>query len=119
MYDAEKDPKYVTEVWKALLECVPILPSPSLPLPFPFPCSLPLLLPVPVPLPIHSPVPPIKTLRTNTPRHSMLTTKRVTPVVYTQTYTLDTVVQGLDDLEQRKTWGKAIVRVRDPNQAKL
>lgn len=48
----------------------------------------------------------------------MLASKRVTPVVYSQTYTLDTVAQGLDDLEKRKTWGKAIVRVRDPEQAK-
>lgn len=46
----------------------------------------------------------------------MLSSKRVTPVLYTQTYTLDTIIQGLEDLEKRKTWGKAIVRVRDPAQ---
>ena len=52
----------------------------------------------------------------NRPRdlsHSLLAQRRVLPVIYSQTYTLDTVVQGLDDLEKRKTWGKAIVRVRE------
>ncbi|KAI0319128.1 alcohol dehydrogenase [Amylostereum chailletii] len=43
----------------------------------------------------------------------LLSEKRVSPVIYSQTYTLDSVVQGLEDLEKRKTWGKAIVRVRD------
>ncbi|ETW84421.1 quinone oxidoreductase 12 [Heterobasidion irregulare TC 32-1] len=43
----------------------------------------------------------------------LLAQRRVLPVIYSQTYTLDTVVQGLDDLEKRKTWGKAIVRVRE------
>ncbi|THH18963.1 hypothetical protein EW146_g2113 [Bondarzewia mesenterica] len=51
----------------------------------------------------------------------MLVSKRVSPVIYSQTYTLDTLVQGLNDLEKRKTWGKAIVRVREgtPEKAKL
>lgn len=40
---------------------------------------------------------------------------RVRPVVYDQVYTLDTLIEGLKDLEERKTWGKAIVRVRNEN----
>ncbi|KAI0058587.1 alcohol dehydrogenase [Artomyces pyxidatus] len=43
----------------------------------------------------------------------LLSSGRVIPVVYTETYTLDTLVKGLDDLEKRKTWGKAIVRIRE------
>lgn len=42
----------------------------------------------------------------------MISENRLNPVVYEQTYTLDTLVQGLDDLEKRRTWGKAIARVR-------
>jgi NADPH2:quinone reductase len=36
------------------------------------------------------------------------------PVVYSGKYTLETAVEGLQDLENRKTWGKAVVRVREP-----
>ncbi|KAI0050495.1 NAD-P-binding protein [Auriscalpium vulgare] len=51
---------------------------------------------------------------------ALLSSGRVKPVVYTETYTLDTLVRGLDDLEKRKTWGKAIVRIREPKEkAKL
>lgn len=35
------------------------------------------------------------------------------PVVYSGKYTLETAMKGLQDLEHRKTWGKAIVRVRE------
>jgi NADPH2:quinone reductase len=44
---------------------------------------------------------------------ALLASGRVRPVVYERVYTLETLVQGLDDLEKRRTWGKAIVRVRD------
>jgi NADPH2:quinone reductase len=40
---------------------------------------------------------------------------RVRPVVYNQVYTLENLIQGLKDLEDRKTWGKAIVQVRSEN----
>jgi len=39
---------------------------------------------------------------------------RLKPVVYSGKYTLETLTQGLQDLENRKTWGKAVVRVREP-----
>ena len=39
---------------------------------------------------------------------------RLKPVVYSGKYTLETVGEGLQDLENRKTWGKAVVRVREP-----
>ena len=52
--------------------------------------------------------------------HRMLVKKRVNPVVFSHTYTLESATQGLDDLEQRKTWGKAVTRVREePVTAKL
>jgi len=35
------------------------------------------------------------------------------PVVYNGHYTLGTLNQGLQDLEDRKTWGKVVVRVRE------
>ncbi|KAA1467255.1 alcohol dehydrogenase [Dentipellis sp. KUC8613] len=43
----------------------------------------------------------------------LLSSGRVKPSVYAKTYTLGTVGQALSDLENRKTWGKAVVRVRD------
>ena len=45
---------------------------------------------------------------------------RLKPVVYDGRYTLDTLARGLQDLEDRKTWGKVVVRVREPTgRAKL
>lgn len=45
---------------------------------------------------------------------------RLKPVVYDGRYTLDTLTRGLQDLEDRKTWGKVVVRVREPTgRAKL
>jgi NADPH2:quinone reductase len=39
---------------------------------------------------------------------------RLKPVVYSgRYYTLETLTQALQDLEERKTWGKAVVRVRE------
>jgi NADPH:quinone reductase len=44
----------------------------------------------------------------------LLGSGRLRPVVYDGKYTLETLSQGLQDLENRKTWGKAVVRVREP-----
>ncbi|GBE81072.1 Quinone oxidoreductase-like protein [Sparassis crispa] len=38
---------------------------------------------------------------------------RATPVVYTEVFPLERLSDGLSALEQRKTWGKVVVRVRD------
>ncbi|KAH9917878.1 alcohol dehydrogenase [Epithele typhae] len=38
---------------------------------------------------------------------------RAKPVVYSETYPLERLADGLAALEQRKTWGKVIVHVRD------
>ncbi|KAJ7901865.1 NAD(P)-binding protein [Mycena olivaceomarginata] len=44
----------------------------------------------------------------------LLTSGRVSPpVVYKDVYTLDTLGDGLHALETRKTWGKAVVRVKE------
>jgi len=40
---------------------------------------------------------------------------RLKPAVYNGHYTLGTLSQGLQDLEERKTWGKVVVRVREPS----
>ncbi|KAH9033211.1 alcohol dehydrogenase [Lactarius deliciosus] len=61
--------------------------------------------------------------RKNNPEHvgetwrellELLASGRLKPVVYIGEYTLETLTQGLQDLENRKTWGKAVVRVREP-----
>lgn len=45
--------------------------------------------------------------------------KKLIPSVFDKVYDgLEQVGQGLDDLEKRKTWGKAVVRVRK-EEAKL
>ncbi|KAG7449512.1 alcohol dehydrogenase [Guyanagaster necrorhizus] len=50
----------------------------------------------------------------------LLSSGRVSPVNYTEVYTLETIRDGLAALENRKTWGKAIVRVKDETEkAKL
>lgn len=46
----------------------------------------------------------------------LMNTNRVRPVVFDRVYTLETLVQGLDDLEKRQTWGKAVVRVQDEEE---
>jgi len=43
----------------------------------------------------------------------LLTTGRVKPVVYSETYPLEKIAEGLRAIEERKTWGKAVVRIRD------
>jgi NADPH2:quinone reductase len=37
----------------------------------------------------------------------------VKPVVYSQVYPLEKLSDGLDAIAKRKTWGKAIVRIKD------
>ena len=50
----------------------------------------------------------------------MLASGRVKPVVYSDVYPLERVVEGLQALESRKTWGKVVVRVRHESEpAKL
>lgn len=44
---------------------------------------------------------------------SLLASGRVTPVLYDKFYTLENLVDGLAALENRQTWGKAVVRVRE------
>jgi len=51
----------------------------------------------------------------------LLAAGKVKPVVYTETFPLENLPAGLDALEKRKTWGKAIVHIREEKsiQAKL
>lgn len=53
----------------------------------------------------------------------MFSSGRVQPVTYTEIYKLESLVDGLEALEKRQTWGKAIVRVKEEpkrkQQAKL
>ncbi|KAH8119400.1 alcohol dehydrogenase [Phellopilus nigrolimitatus] len=39
--------------------------------------------------------------------------ERVKPVVYSEVYPLENLVDGLRALEERRTWGKAVIRVRE------
>ncbi len=51
---------------------------------------------------------------------SLISSGRVKPVIYTKVYSLENLADGLQALEQRKTWGKVAVRVRDDKtKAKL
>ncbi|KAF9566754.1 alcohol dehydrogenase [Agrocybe pediades] len=51
---------------------------------------------------------------------SMIGSGRVKPVIFSEVYKLDRIVDGLAAIETRKTWGKAVVRVREEVQgAKL
>ena len=43
----------------------------------------------------------------------MLQPGGVTPVIYPEVYPLERLAEGLVALENRKTWGKVVVRVRD------
>lgn len=53
-------------------------------------------------------------------RRSLISSGRVKPVIYTKVYPLENLADGLQALEQRKTWGKVAVRVRDEKaKAKL
>ncbi|KAG1732221.1 uncharacterized protein EDB91DRAFT_1152222 [Suillus paluster] len=42
---------------------------------------------------------------------------RVKPIIYDKIFSLDEVTVGLDALERRQTWGKAIVRIKDEKQS--
>lgn len=44
---------------------------------------------------------------------ALFTSGRLKPVVYNGHYTLGTLSRALQDLEDRKTWGKVVVRVRE------
>ncbi|KAF8234013.1 alcohol dehydrogenase [Tricholoma matsutake] len=50
---------------------------------------------------------------------ALFSSGRAKPVNYTEVYPLEKLTDGLAALERRETWGKAIVRVRDENTAKL
>lgn len=41
---------------------------------------------------------------------------RIKPIIYDKIFSLDEVAVGLDALERRQTWGKAIVRIKDEKQ---
>lgn len=47
------------------------------------------------------------------PNPSLLQSGKATPVVYPEVYPLERLADGLVALENRRTWGKVIVRVRD------
>ncbi|THH30438.1 hypothetical protein EUX98_g3760 [Antrodiella citrinella] len=47
----------------------------------------------------------------------LLTSGRAKPVIYTDIYPLEQYAAGLKDLEDRKTWGKAVIRVREDDSA--
>lgn len=43
----------------------------------------------------------------------LLGSEKVVPAIYEPVYNgLETVGQGLDDLDKRKVWGRAVVRIR-------
>jgi len=44
---------------------------------------------------------------------SMLESGKVTPIIYPEVYPLERLSEGLAALENRKTWGKVVVRVKD------
>ena len=45
---------------------------------------------------------------------ALLASGKLKPILFRGEYTLGTLAKGLDDLEHRRTWGKAVVRVREP-----
>jgi NADPH2:quinone reductase len=52
--------------------------------------------------------------------YSLIESGKLRPVVYSEIWPLERVADGLVALEKRKTWGKAVVRVReDDATAKL
>ena len=50
--------------------------------------------------------------------YSLFSSGRVKPVLYTEVFPLNKIPEGLGKLEQRKTWGKAVVRVREEDSTK-
>lgn len=52
-------------------------------------------------------------------RHSsLLSSGRVKPVCYAEKYSLENIADGLRAIEERRTWGKAIVRVQEDRDSK-
>ncbi|KAH8107869.1 NAD(P)-binding protein [Cristinia sonorae] len=47
----------------------------------------------------------------------LLGSGRASPVTYTNVYPLERYADGLKELEERKTWGKAVVRIREDDTA--
>ena len=50
---------------------------------------------------------------------SLIESGKLKAVVYSEVWPLERVADGLAALEQRKTWGKAVVQVREDTTAKL
>jgi NADPH:quinone reductase-like Zn-dependent oxidoreductase len=50
---------------------------------------------------------------------SLFAAGRIKPVMYSEIYPLERVADGLSAVEQRRTWGKVIIRVKDEKIAKL
>lgn len=46
--------------------------------------------------------------------YSLFSSGRAKPIVYPETFPLERLADGLVALEKRKTWGKVIVHVREP-----
>jgi NADPH:quinone reductase len=46
----------------------------------------------------------------------MFESKKVVPIVYERTFRLEDLPAGLDALEKRQTYGKAVVCVREDEQ---
>jgi NADPH:quinone reductase len=44
---------------------------------------------------------------------SMMASGRIKPVIFSEVYPLEKIKDGLAALEARKTWGKAIIRVKE------
>lgn len=49
----------------------------------------------------------------------MLGEGQLKPAVYQQRYTLDNLAQALDDLANRRTYGKAVLTIKDSKSSKL
>lgn len=50
---------------------------------------------------------------TETLLHRLFTTGKLKPVIYHEVFPLDRLVEGLDAIAQRKTYGKAILHIKD------
>ena len=53
------------------------------------------------------------------PVASLFASGRVKPVMFSEIYPLERVSDGLSAVEQRRTWGKVTVRIKDEKIAKL
>ena len=84
---AKNEPQRIPEVWKDLLQFV------------------------------HSTLFPSRLLSHILVSDRLMESGRVKPVTYSETYKLENLADGLKAIEQRKTWGKAIVQVREEREA--